>query len=131
MMVEPGLSKEIRLRLCHAGTRLGRTIDQARHARVDDRTGTHQARFQGHEEGAAFQPIITQTRTGIAKGENLGMGTGIVTAEGGIESGTDDFASRGDYDRSHWHLTGIKAFPSLIQGSMHVEFITAQCHRLR
>ena len=94
------------------------TVDHARNAGIEARPQAHGARFQGHIQGAVFQPPGTQGLTGGGDGHHFGMGRGILKTFAGIPTAADDLALV-DENRTHGHFPILGGSPGLRQGQLH------------
>jgi hypothetical protein len=86
-----------------AGSRfgVGRGVDEAGDAGVEDGSGTHGAGFERDVEGAAFvvfveQAIVFEGSAGLADGDYFGVGGGVVIAEDSVLAAGNDFAAVDD-----------------------------------
>jgi len=82
-----------------AGLGVGCGVDEARDAGVEDGAGTHGAGFEGDVESAASvavifvdQAIVFEGAAGLAEGDDLGVGGGVVVAEDTVLAMGDDLA---------------------------------------
>ena len=92
-MVELGVVEDAEDRAAGSGLGVGRGVDQAADAGVEDGAGTHGAGFEGDVEGAAFgQAIIIQGAGGVAESDDLGVGGGVVVAQNTVLAAGDDLA---------------------------------------
>ena len=80
-----------------AGLGVGRGVDQAGDAGVEDGAGAHGAGLKGDVEGAAFgQAIVGERSGGVAESDDLGVGSGIVVAQNAVLAAGDDLAVEGE-----------------------------------
>jgi len=76
-----------------AGLGVDCCVDQAADAGVEDGPGTHGAGLEGDVEGAARrQAIVGEGAGGVAEGDDLGVGGGVVIAQDTVLSAGDDLA---------------------------------------
>ena len=117
-MVESLVSDNVRQRTAKPGFGIPRAKHQRVQSAVDERSGTHGARFQRHVERRAFESPMTFTLRGIAERHDLGMRQGIAVDFPSIVAATDDFAVFDD-NRTHRDVTMSKSFIGLLQGHEH------------
>jgi hypothetical protein len=68
-----------------AGFGVGRGVDEAGEARVEDGAGAHGAGFEGDVEGAGGgQAVVGEVAGGGAEGDDLGVGGGVVVAQDAV-----------------------------------------------
>ncbi len=89
---------------------------------MHESAGTHGARFNCSKQFTAFQTMVTEGGTGLAQGDDLGMGSGIGIGEVAIAAASDDFAV------VHHHGTDgdFSGFESTLGGAeslFHKEFV--------
>ena len=80
-----------------AGFGIGSGVDQAGDAGVEDSAGAHGAGFERDVESAAFvvfieEAIVFEGAAGVAEGDDLGVGGGVVFAEDAVLAMGDDLA---------------------------------------
>jgi hypothetical protein len=63
---------------------------------VEDGSGTHGAGFECDIESAVFEAIVAEVKAGLAEGDYLGVGGGVVVAEDTVLAAADDFVLVGD-----------------------------------
>jgi hypothetical protein len=97
-----------------------KTADPGMH----DCSGAHGARFDGHEQVAAGQPVVSYGSAGRAQRHNLGMCGGIGIRQVAIKSQANDF-SFVDHDSAHGDLSQFERALGSPQSLMHVEFVGA------
>jgi len=92
-----------------AGLGVGRGVDEACDAGVEDGAGAHGAGFEGDVEGAAGgvlrQAVVGEVARGLAQGDDLGVGGGVVVAEDAVLAAGDDLVLVDD-DRADGDLAG-------------------------
>ena len=79
-----------------AGFGVGGGVDEAGDAGVEDRSGAHGAGFEGDVEGAVFEAVVVEVEAGLAEGDDLGVGSGIVVAEDSVLAAADDLVLMDD-----------------------------------
>ena len=84
-------------RAAGAGLGVGRGVDQAGEAGVEDCASAHGAGFERDVEGAALgQAIVGEGAGGVAEGDDLGVGGGVVVAQDAVLAAGDDLAVEGE-----------------------------------
>ena len=76
-VVEAGLAEDVEHAARGARLRIGRPVDDARHASEHDRARAHRARLQGHVEDRVGDAPAAEPLRGLAHRQHLGMGGGI------------------------------------------------------
>ena len=104
-----------------ACTELGipRTEHDSSNMRLQTRAGAHRARLQRDPQLAFAQPLAAQHPRRFANRQHLGMGGGIIAADGRIAATGKDAATRSHYQRAHGHLARCAAGAGLFQGKPH------------
>ena len=74
-----------------SGFGVGRGVDEAGDAGVEDGSGAHGAGLEGGVEGAVFEAIVVEGEAGFAEGYDLGVGGGVGVAEDSVLASADDF----------------------------------------
>jgi len=93
LVVELRVVEDAEDRATCAGLWVGRGVDQAGDAGVEDCAGTHGAGFECDVEGAALgQAIVGQRARGVAEGDDLCVGGGVVIAQNTVLASGDDLA---------------------------------------
>jgi hypothetical protein len=89
---------------------------------MHDCSGAHGAWFDGHEQVAAGQTVVSYGSAGRAQGHNLGMCSGIGIRQVAIESQANDFSFT-DYNSAHRDLSQFERALGSPQGLVHEEFV--------
>ena len=99
LVVELGVVEDAEDRTAGAGLGVGRGVDQACDAGVEDGAGAHGAGFEGDVEGAALvfaflidQAIVGEGAGGVAESDDLCVGGGVVIAQDTVLAASDDLA---------------------------------------
>ncbi len=99
-VVELGVVHDAEDGAAGTGLGVGRGVDEAGDAGVEDGSGAHGAGFEGDVEGAAFvavdQAIVFEGAAGVAESDDLGVGGGVVVAEDAVLAAGDDLAAMDD-----------------------------------
>ena len=81
-------------RAAGAGLGVGRGVDEAGDARVEDGAGAHGAGLERDVEGAAGvllrEAVVGEVARGVAEGDDLGVGGGVVVAQDAVLAAGDD-----------------------------------------
>ncbi len=91
-MIERTILQQIEQSACGATARIGTTKNNAAHAHVDERAGTHRARLFCDEEIAIGQAPIAHRGFGLRQGEHLCMSGGILEQLDLIKGARDNFS---------------------------------------
>jgi hypothetical protein len=97
-------------------------IHQALDPRVKQRPSAHSARLNCNKQFAAFQTIVTNVRTGLAEGDDFGVGGGIGIGDAAVEAAAYD-ASLADDDGADWDLARFQSALGGAEGFFHPELI--------
>lgn len=96
-VVEPCIGrKQIEDTARRPGTWISGPEDDTTDARVNDRTGTHRAGFEGHVQGAAGKTIITEPSRCIAQCNDLGVSRRVMRPDRSIPTLADHVAVQGE-----------------------------------
>jgi hypothetical protein len=90
-VVELGMVHDGEDRAAGSGFGIGGGVDEARDAGVEDGSGAHGAGFECCVEGAVFEAVVGEGAAGFAKGDDLGVGSGVAVAEDPVLASADDF----------------------------------------
>ena len=66
--------------------------------------------------------MVTQSGTGFAQGDDLGVGCGVAVGEVAIPAAADDAVSAYD-DCAHGNFAGFEGALGAAQGFLHPEFV--------
>ncbi len=89
---------------------------------MDRRSRTHGARFNCSKQFAVAEPVITEVLSGLAEGDDFGVGGGIVVGEIAIPSAAHHAPVADDY-RSDGDFAGVERALGAAQGFEHPEFV--------
>src|SRR5690606_15907667 len=122
VVVEPGVAQEVPQGT--RGPRLGlpRAEDDFAHPGEHRRARAHRARFQGHHEGAVFEPpAVAVAGGGLAEGEDLGVGGGVGEGFAPVRRGRE-LAAVGTVDdgADREVVPGVRRS---LQGTAHAAFV--------
>ena len=92
-------------------------------AGVDQRTGAHGARLEGHIHPTFFQSPRTEGRGCLPDGEQLGVRRGVELHFAAIEAATEYFVPA-HHHRTHWHVTGERCLFGERQRDAHEVMIS-------
>lgn len=91
-------------------------VDQALESGVNQSAGAHRARLNCNKQLAALQAMVTESSTGFAQGDDLGVGGGIGVCEVTVVASADDLSAAhndcayGDFSRFQRPLRGSESF---------------------
>jgi len=116
-VIEPGVFQQRKKR---SGAPFGifRSEYEAPNPRLDHGPRAHDARFQGHIQGAAGEPVIFDPRRPFAKGKNLCVSRRIDRGDGAVPAAPDDFPSQ-DQNRPDGYFPFFPGHPGLFKGNPH------------
>jgi hypothetical protein len=97
-------------------------VYQALDPGVHQGSGAHRARFNCSKQIAAGQAMVTESCTGFAQGNDLGMGCGVVVGEVAIPAAADYALSAYD-DCAYWNFAGFEGALGGAQSLLHPEFV--------
>ena len=105
---------------CTGGTstQIRRAVDHPRDARMDHRTGTHGARFHGHIERAAGQPVVAELACTGPQGLDLRVRAGITAADRPVPALADHRTFQHQH-RTHRHFAGQLGTARQFQRTTH------------
>lgn len=106
-----------------AAPRIGATENDASHSDMDQRAGTHGARFLGDVEVAFIQAPVADGGFGLRDREHFGVRGGILQHFHLVESAGDDF-SRAHHHGADRHLFFRERFPRQAQCFAHKRFVS-------
>ena len=104
------------------GFRIVGAVDQTLDPGMNQRTGTHRARFNCSKQLTVSEAVVTKGSTGFAEGDDLGVGAGIGVGDVAIPSASDD-ASAVHHDGSDWDFSGFEGTLGAAEGLFHPEFV--------
>ena len=84
--------------------------------------GAHRARFNCSKQVALFQAVVTNGCTGLAQGNDLGMGAGVGVCEIAVPAAAHNLTVI-YHDRAYWHLPGIQRSLGGAESFLHPEFV--------
>jgi hypothetical protein len=90
-VVELGVVHDGKDRAAGPGFGVGRGVDEAADAGVEDGSGAHGAGFERGVEGAVFEAVVRESAAGFAEGYDLGVGGGVAVAEDSVLASAYDF----------------------------------------
>ena len=89
-------------------------------ARMADRPGAHGAGLQGDHQGQASEAIVAAFFRRGAQGQDLGVGGGVVAADGGVMGGGDHLAGRRiDDDGANGCFAGVSGGLRVVERDAH------------
>lgn len=113
-MIEALILTDLVKRLDGAGLGVVAAINEPGDPRIDDRAGTHRARFQRDRKDAINQPPVADDLRRLTDGDDLGMGGGVLIGLPAIKTPANYFAGRfmEDYgpNRDFVHSPGVFRF---------------------
>ena len=127
LVVQARLRKQVDHRASGAGFGVGRAEHDTVKPRVQNSAAAHGAGLQRHEQRAAVQPVVAQRLAGRAQSGDLGMGRGVVPANGRVAAGCDDPAIF-HQDRADRHLARAQSVPGLGQRELHEINVVHNCY---
>jgi hypothetical protein len=92
---------------------------------MDQSAGTHGARFNCSKQFAAFQPMVAEGGTGLAQGDDLGVGSGIAVGEIAVAAASDDFAVV-HHHRADRDFSGFESALGGAESLFHEEFVVVR-----
>jgi hypothetical protein len=115
-MVQTGVIQYLHRRMDGARLRVIGAVDQALEPGVNQSAGAHRTRLNCNKQLAAFQSMVTESCTGFAQGDYLGVGGGIGVANVAVAAPANDLSAAhndcayGDFSRSQRPLSGSESF---------------------
>ena len=97
-------------------------VNESSDARLNQRAGTHRARFDRRVNVDARQPVIAELTGGLAQGDDFRVGSGIAVGASAVTADGDELAVV-DNTSADRHLTAIFGFPSRVERLPHPVFI--------
>ena len=88
------------------GLRIRRPVNHSGQAGMDAGRGAHGTGLKGDHQHAAPKPVIAQAASGLAQGQDFGMGRGIVQAHRGVARFRQHCAVRSRDNRAHRYFSG-------------------------
>lgn len=131
-VVEPRVVHYAEDGAARAGFWIGRSVDEASDARVEDGAGAHGAGFERDVERAAFvlfvqQTIVFERATGLAECDDFGVGGGIVVAEDAVLATGDDLALVND-DGADGNFAGLLGGVGFFDGGVKAGEVFGRHH---
>jgi hypothetical protein len=120
---------DLQHRLNCPGLGVIRTVDQTLDPGMNERARAHRARFHGGKQFAVAQTMVAEVRTGIAQGNDLGMGRRIAFGEIAIPSPANHLTVT-NHHRSHGNFTDFQSTLSAAERFLHQEFVGDLSRRL-
>ena len=93
-------------------------IDQALEPGMNQSAGAHRARLNCNKQLAALQPMVTESCTGLAQGDDLGVGGGIGIGKVAVPSSPYNM-SVVYHDRAHRDFSRLQRALRAAQGFLH------------
>lgn len=122
MMIEPGFGKQVHYTAAGSRFGIGCSINHARNAGMNDGSGAHGARFDGHVQLAIAESVVTHMLRSIAQRDDFGMRRGIVARNRLVEAPPDHLPCA-DHHRADWNFTCGGRFPRKLKGFAHEGFV--------
>lgn len=97
-------------------------INQGPDTGVDHGPGAHRAGLDGHKHSAVCHAVIAEGRSGLAQGDDFGVGGGIGVGQVAVESTTDDLALMNNYGADR-HFAYFERSLRSPQGLLHPQFV--------
>ncbi len=117
-VVQPRLAEHVQDAPACSGLRIARSVDHARHPREHDRAGAHGARLERHVEDRVEHPPTAGGEGGLAQGDDLGVGGGILAQLALVVGRRDDLAVAHEH-RADRHVVVFGRTLGLAQGETH------------
>jgi len=105
-----------------ASLRVVCTVHQAFQPGMHQRARTHRARFNCSKQFTVAETVVTNGGTGLAQGDDLGVGSGIGVGEIAVRA-TANNATVAHHDCAYRDLTSLKGAPGSAQRFFHPEFV--------
>jgi hypothetical protein len=115
LVIQLRVVQDFHHRMNRAGFWIVRPIYQALQSRMNQCSGTHRARFNCNKQFAVSQPMVTEVRTGLAEGNDFGMGAGVVICDIAIPASSHDLpianndSAHGDFAHFQGTLGGTES----------------------
>ena len=122
MVIQAFNTKQVDDAAMNAGLWIACPVNDTADPGMHDRSGTHGARLQCHEQLAARQTVITQNPCCIAQSGDFGMRCWIALTDWRIEATSDNLAIQ-DHDSTDWHLAKTLRSTGQRNGLAHEEFV--------
>jgi hypothetical protein len=100
-----------------------RTENKPGNARHGDRPGTHGARFEGDIDGAIGKSPTIKVLSRGPQGKDLGMGGGVTINFTRIRAGSNDFATRVNYNCANGNISPGAGRTRLVNCHAHVVLV--------
>jgi hypothetical protein len=91
-MIQAGMVNNLENWAGSSGLGIGSAIDQARDTGVDEGASAHGTGFNGRDQYAAYQTMVSQSSSSLAQGHNFSVSCWIFIQQVAIMAPTDDFA---------------------------------------
>jgi len=117
-VIQPRILNEISQAAAVASFWIASSKDQTLDTTVDQRSGTHGARFEGHIEITADKSPTPHGLRSLSNGQNLGVGQWIGIALAAIKSPPNDLPGTYD-DGAYRHLSQRSCLVSFRQRFLH------------
>jgi len=118
LMVEKRVGEDFETGAKSAALGIVSAIDHAQNAGLDDGAGAHAAGLDGDVKSGAGEAIVAEKAGGFAKGDDFGMGGGVIVANGTVVRTrqnlaiTDEHSADGDF-------AGLGSGASFCKGFLH------------
>ena len=90
------IGQNVEMRTDGAELGVGRAEAERSDARQENRAGAHGARLERDEKVAAFETPVVEALSGLAQGENLGVGGRVAQGHAAVVAATDGGFARDD-----------------------------------
>ena len=121
-VVEPRLGEHVEHAAGRARLGVGAAVDDARHAREDDRPGAHGARLERHDERGVEHAPRAEGAGRLAERDRLGVRGRVLAQLPLVVPGADDRAVADD-DRADRHVVVVERALGLRDGEAHERLV--------
>jgi hypothetical protein len=122
LVVQLRMIQDLHHRMHGPGLGIVRAIYQAPDAGMYQCARAHRARLNCNKQLAGFETMVTNGCTGLAQGDDLGVGCGVVVGDVAIPSPADDLAVAYD-DGAHWNFSGFESALGTAERFFHPDFV--------
>ena len=125
-MIQLGMVQHLHHRMDCARFWIVSAVYQAFYPCMHQSTCAHGAGLNRGKHFAIFQAVVAQVRTGLAQGNNFGMGGGVGVDEAAIPASTYNLAGMHDHC-ADWNLARFQRSLCGAQSLFHPEFVGDSC----
>ncbi len=119
LMIQLGAGKQLEARSEGAAFGVISGIDKSRNPRLNDRTGTRDAGFEGNVEDSAGESVVAEEARGLPNDDDFGVGGGVIIADSAIAGARED-GIVADEHGANGDLAGGGRGAGFVESKLHI-----------